>query len=78
MVNYVKVGEMMDTVEAPYVVDVKKGNKRVVLVGCVHVRDSTHRQFAVLERYFTELQPQVGFQRRRAGKRSHALRDPYG
>ena len=51
----------MDTVEAPYVVDVKKGNKRVVLVGCVHVRDSTHRQFAVLERYFTELQPQVSF-----------------
>ena len=61
MVNYVKVGEMMDTVEAPYVVDVKKGNKRVVLVGCVHVRDSTHRQFAALERYFTELQPQLAF-----------------
>ncbi len=61
MIDYVKVGEMMDTVEAPYVVDAMNGKKRVVLVGCVHVRDSTHRQFAVLERYFNELQPQVAF-----------------
>lgn len=61
MVDYVKVGEMMDTVEAPYVIDVQQGKKRVVLVGCVHVYDSTHQQFTVLQNYFKEIRPQIAF-----------------
>ncbi len=51
----------MDTVQAPYVVDVDQGPKRVVFFGTVHVRDSTHRQFAILKNYFEDLQPQLAF-----------------
>lgn len=61
MVDYVEVGKVMDTLEAPYVIDVAQGLKRVVFFGTVHVRDSTHRQFAILRNYFDEVQPQVAF-----------------
>lgn len=61
MVDYVEVGKMMDTIEAPYIIDVERGLKRIVFFGTVHVRDSTHRQFAILKKYFEDLQPQVAF-----------------
>ncbi len=61
MIDYVEVGKMMDTLEAPYVINVEQGSKRVVFFGTVHVRDSTHRQFAILKNYFDELQPQLAF-----------------
>lgn len=62
VLDYVKVGKMMDTVKTPYVIDVAgKNGKRIVFIGCVHDADSTHRQFNIIGKYFTDLQPQVVF-----------------
>ena len=61
MIDYVEVGKGFDTVRTPYVIDLKNGNKRLVFVGCEHVRDTSHPQFAAIERYFNDLKPQVAF-----------------
>lgn len=59
--NYVRVGKRMTRVQPPYVIDLRHRTKRLVFVGCDHNRDSTHRQFATIERYFTDLNPQITF-----------------
>lgn len=62
VLDYVKVGKMMDTVQTPYVIDVAgKEGKRIVFIGCVHEADSTHPQYGVIEKYFSNLKPQVVF-----------------
>lgn len=62
VLDYVKVGEIMDTIKTPYVIDVSGGNgKRIVFIGCVHEADSIHPQFSIIGKYFTELKPQVVF-----------------
>jgi hypothetical protein len=61
MIDYVEVGKGFDTVRTPYVIDLKNGNKRLVFVGCEHVRDTAHPQFAAIERYFHDLKPQITF-----------------
>jgi hypothetical protein len=59
--DYVTVGRMMDTVKTPYVIDLVKGKKRVVFIGCEHIRDTLHPQFRILKSYFDHLQPQIAF-----------------
>lgn len=59
--DYVTVGRMMDTVKTPYVIDLVKGKKRVVFIGCEHTRDTLHPQFRILKSYFDKLQPQIAF-----------------
>lgn len=59
--DYVKVGQMFDTIRTPYLIDLSKGRKRIVFIGCSHTRDSTDRQYTVIEQYFKELQPQIAF-----------------
>jgi hypothetical protein len=61
MVDYVEVGKGFDTVRTPYVIDLKNGYKRLVFVGCEHTRDTAHPQFAAIERYFSDLEPQIAF-----------------
>lgn len=61
MLDYVEVGKIFPQIKAPYVIDVSNGNKRIVLIGCEHVRDTTHQQFATIAKYFNDLQPQVAF-----------------
>ena len=60
-VDYVDVGKRMEHVQTPYVIDVSNGAKHLVFIGCNHVRDSTDRQFAVIQQYFAQLKPQVAF-----------------
>lgn len=60
-IDYVTVGQMMDTIKAPYVIDLTSGGKRLVFIGCDHNRDSTYPQFKVIEKYFKDLQPEVTF-----------------
>jgi hypothetical protein len=43
------------------VIDLRKGNKRLVLIGCSHTRDTTSSEFTAIELYFKELQPQITF-----------------
>lgn len=57
--DYVEVGKLLDTIEPPYVIDLSHGAKRLVFIGCSHTRDSTDRQYAVIEQYFKEFKPQL-------------------
>jgi hypothetical protein len=59
--NYVHVGHMMGHLQAPYVIDLTNGQKRLVFIGCDHDNDSTKREFVELGRYFTTLKPQIAF-----------------
>ncbi|GAB3759100.1 hypothetical protein GCM10028817_33170 [Spirosoma pomorum] len=61
MRDYVWVGQRMERVTAPYVIDTQYGKKHVVLVGCSHVRDTSSAQFATIQRQFARLEPQVAF-----------------
>lgn len=59
VVDYVKVGKIMDTVKTPYVIDIAVNKKRLVFIGCIHDVDSTHPQFRSIGRYFNDLHPQL-------------------
>jgi hypothetical protein len=59
--DYVKVGQLFDSIKPPYVIDVSKGNKRIVFIGCEHQMPPNHPQFAAIETYFKALQPQITF-----------------
>lgn len=60
-VDYVEVGRRMEHAQTPYVIDVANGLKRLVFIGCNHVRDSTDQQFTLIQQYFNQLKPQVAF-----------------
>jgi hypothetical protein len=47
-------------VQPPYIIDVANQSKRLVFVGCNHVRDSMDQQFTDIQRVFAELDPQIG------------------
>jgi len=51
----------MDTLKAPYVIDLKNGSKRLVFIGCDHNRDTTHQQYKVIAQYFRSVKPQITF-----------------
>jgi uncharacterized Rmd1/YagE family protein len=59
--NYVKVGQLFDSIKPAYVIDVSNGNKRIVFIGCEHQMAANHPQFAAIETYFKALQPQITF-----------------
>lgn len=59
--SYVRVGKLLKSTSSPYVINLARGSKRLIFIGCNHVRDSTDRQFTMVERYFTELRPQIAF-----------------
>jgi hypothetical protein len=59
--DYVKVGQLFDSIKPPYIIDVKNGNKRIVFIGCEHQMEANHPQFAAIETYFKALQPQIAF-----------------
>ncbi|WP_420149187.1 hypothetical protein [Spirosoma sp.] len=73
-INYTDVGKRMEQVQPPYVIDVANGSKRLVFIGCTHVRDSTHKQFTVIQQYFSQLKPQVAFNE--GGQMNKSLRYP--
>ena len=59
--SYVRVGKIMDTLKTPYVIDVQQGEKRLVFIGCEHQQDSTHSQFKVIQKLYSEVKPQIAF-----------------
>jgi hypothetical protein len=59
--DYVKVGQLFDSIKPPYIIDVKNGNKRIVFIGCEHQMEANHPQFAAIETYFKALQPHIAF-----------------
>lgn len=62
MIDYVQVGQMLQDIGCPTVLDLKnKDGKQVVLIGCPHSRDTTGKEFDLIDIYFKHLQPQVAF-----------------
>lgn len=61
MRSYVEIGKVFDSIKAPYILDFKNGQKRVVFVGCEHQADTNHKQFLEIERLFDDLNPQITF-----------------
>ena len=47
--------------QTPYIIDIANQSKRLVFVGCNHVRDSTDQQFTTIQRLFAEMDPQISF-----------------
>jgi hypothetical protein len=60
-INYVTVGKMMDTVKAPYIIDLKHGSKRLVFIGCDHSHDTASGLYKVIGQYFNNLKPEIAF-----------------
>jgi hypothetical protein len=60
-IDYVTVGKMMDTVKSPYVIDLKKGTKRLVFIGCDHGRDTASVTYKIIGDYFNKLKPDIAF-----------------
>lgn len=62
-IDYVEVGKRMAHARPPYVIDLsnQEKSKRLLFIGCNHVRDSTDQQFALIQRYFAQLKPQIAF-----------------
>ncbi len=71
-VDYVEVGKVLPTIQAPYVIDVKHANKRIVFIGCEHIQDTIHAQFDAIETYFKTLKPQIAFNE--GGQQSDSVR----
>jgi hypothetical protein len=62
MVDYVQVGLMLQDIGGPTVLDLKNNQgKQVVLIGCPHSRDTTAKEFDLLDIYFKHLKPQIAF-----------------
>jgi hypothetical protein len=59
--DYVKVGQMFDSIKTPYIIDVQNGTKRIVFIGCEHQADTNHAQFKAIEQYFDLVKPQIAF-----------------
>jgi hypothetical protein len=59
--DYVKVGQMFDSIKPPYNIDVQNGKERIVFIGCEHQGDTNHAQFKAIEQYFNILKPQIAF-----------------
>lgn len=60
-VDYVAVGKQMDSIRAPYIIDLQAKNKHLIFVGCEHTQDTTHRQFTLIDQLFAGLKPQIAF-----------------
>ncbi len=60
-VDYVKVGQLFDSIKPPYIIDVQNGKKRIVFIGCEHQADTNHPQFKAIEHYFEVMRPQIAF-----------------
>jgi hypothetical protein len=62
MVDYVQVGIMLQDIGGPTVLDLKNNQgKQVVLIGCPHSRDTTAKEFDLIDIYFKHLKPQIAF-----------------
>jgi hypothetical protein len=59
--SYLEVGPLLENAMKPVVFDLTQGNKRLVFIGCDHLEDSLHPQFARIGELFASERPQVAF-----------------
>ena len=55
----IKVDSMGKLPEIPYVVDLHKGNKHLIVIGTLHSRDTNNLMFAEIEKIFKTFKPEV-------------------
>ncbi len=48
-------------IHLPYILDIKNGNKHLIYYGVKHSFDPTDSMFIDIEKKFTELKPDIGF-----------------
>lgn len=55
----IKVDSKGNLPKAPYVIDLHKNKKHLIVVGTLHSRDTTNNMFAEIEKIFADFQPEV-------------------
>ena len=56
----IKVDSMGNLPKNPYIVDLQKKNKHLIIIGTLHSRDTANKMFADIEKIFINLKPEVG------------------
>ena len=60
-VDYVKVGELTGLYDDPYVFNLRNNQKELVFIGTEHTNDPKHKQFKIIETYFSHAVPEIVF-----------------
>ncbi|MEA3496238.1 MAG: hypothetical protein U9R42_09410 [Bacteroidota bacterium] len=55
----IKVDSLGNLPKVPYVVDLNKNNKRLIVVGTLHSRDTTNNMFSEIEKIFIDFKPEI-------------------
>jgi hypothetical protein len=55
----IKVDSMGRLPKVPYVVDLQKNKKHLIVIGTLHSRDTINKMFSDIERIFTDLKPEI-------------------
>ena len=61
--------------ENPYVVDLSKNNKRLIVIGTLHSKDTGNKMFADIERIFNEFLPEIAINEGGQVTRKYSGRD---
>ncbi len=60
-VDYVQVGKLTGLYDDPYIFNLRNGKKEIVFIGTEHTNNPKHKQFKIIETYFSHLVPQIAF-----------------
>lgn len=55
----IKVDSKGNPPNNPYVIDINKNNKRLIVIGTLHSRDTTNNMFSEIENIFNNLKPDI-------------------
>jgi len=55
----IKIDSLGNLPKVPYIIDLKRNQKRLVVVGTLHSRDTNNQMFPEIEKIFTQLNPHV-------------------
>ena len=55
----IKVDNKGNLPQVPYVIDLQKNNKHLIVVGTLHSRDTTNDMFSEIEKIFNKLKPEI-------------------
>lgn len=63
MINYLEVADIVHGLGGPPILDLKnpRSGKQVVVIGCPHSRDTTGKEFELIDFYFRHLHPLIAF-----------------
>lgn len=59
--DYQDVGNLLPNTKAPYVIDLKNGQKELIFIGCDHSNNPIENQFAEIQSNFNRQKPQIAY-----------------